>query len=379
MQCGRIARPVTSTPVPDSDALPPLRIGHLLSLCDDTGLLQHALHCVPDRSHGYCTDDNARGLLLACALGRSSGQRLPEPVTNRFAAFVQHAWNRDTQRFRNFLSFDRRWLEDCGSEDSHGRALWALGECAHGAVDPARRGWAASLFATALPTVESLRAPRAWSFSLLGLEPYCAAVPDDSNARRLRGLLAGRLMALLAAVETRDWTWFEEGLAYDNARLSQALIVTGRAIGTPAYVKAGMRSLRWLMELQTTPAGLFRPVGSQSFGARRMRPQSFDQQPLEAAAAISGCLAAWRVDGDPSWRADAARAFAWFLGSNDLSLTLIDSETGGCLDGLHPDRANENRGAESVLSYLLGLAQMRRLAGLDVAPDKTAPELAVSA
>jgi glycosyltransferase involved in cell wall biosynthesis len=353
-----------SEPVREVPTVPAMQLGHFLSLCDDTGLFQHALHCVPDRSHGYCIDDNARAMLVACALGKPGEHSLSEPLTRRFASFIEHAWNRDTKRFRNFMGFDRRWLEDLGSEDSHGRALWALGECANSGPNPSLQRWAASLFVEALPAVESFRSPRAWSFTLLGLDAYCAAVAEDSGARRLRGLLASRLIAILAAVETRDWQWFEDGLAYDNARLPQALIVTGRSTGTPAYVSAGLRSLRWLMTLQTTPTGLFRPIGSQSFGARRTPPLPFDQQPLEATASISACLAAWRSDGDPAWKSEATRAFAWFFGGNDLAVTLVDLETGSCCDGLHPDRANENRGGESVVSYLLSLAEMRQLARL---------------
>jgi len=374
-----IARLDTGGPSRDSQAQPAMHVGHLLSLCDDTGLFQHALHAVPDRSHGYCTDDNARALLVACALSKPGEQRLSEPLTSRFAAFIQHAWNPDTRRFRNFMGFDRRWLEEQGSEDSHGRALWALGECAHSDRNPSRRRWAASLFAEALPAVESFPSPRAWSFTLLGLDAYCAAVAQDADARRLRSVLANRLISSLAAVETQDWAWFEEGLAYDNARLPQALIVTGCSTATRSYLNAGLRSLRWLMTLQTTPAGLFRPVGSRSFGAQRTQPLPFDQQPLEATATISACLAAWRADGDLRWKADAERAFAWFLGSNDLSLPLADVETGSCRDGLHPDRANENQGGESAVSYLLSLAEMRQLARLSGERPTLPLQLAVSA
>ena len=343
----------------DGAALPGLQIGHLSALCDDTGLLQHALHCIPDRSHGYCTDDNARALLLACHLNHAGEQPLPESMKTRFAAFLQHAWNRDRKRFRNFLSFDRSWLEDQGSEDSHGRALWALGECVRTSRTSSARRWAESLFAEALPSVEGFTSPRAWSFALLGLDAFCAVSTEAGQAGRLRQLLADRLMAMLAACQSPDWEWFEDSLAYDNARLPQALIVTGSATKTAPYVSAGLRSLRWLMRLQTSSAGHFRPIGSHSFGASRMAPRSFDQQPLEAAAAISACLAASRADADAEWRVNADRAFAWFLGSNDLSVPLVDVNTGSCRDGLHPDRVNENRGAESTLAYLLGLAEMR--------------------
>ena len=168
-------------------------------------------------------------------------------------------------------------------------------------------------------------------------------------------------MTLLSSVETPEWVWFEKGLSYDNARLPQALIVTGLSTSVPSYVAAGLRSLRWLMTLQTTAEHLFRPVGSQSFGDVLSPPRAFDQQPLEATATIAACCAAWRADSDTKWRADALRAFSWFLGSNDLSTPLVDVADGSCCDGLHPDRSNQNRGGESVVSYLLALAEIRQL------------------
>jgi hypothetical protein len=348
-------------------------------MCDDTGLFQHAVHSVPDRSHGYCVDDNARALLLACALNNPGEQRLSEVLTARFAAFVQHAWNPDTGRFRNFMGFNRAWLEDSGSEDSHGRTLWALGVCARKDANPSRRQWATGLFARALPTAEALHSPRAWAFTLLGLSAYCAVAPEDYHAQGVRHLLADRLMSSLASVETPDWVWFEEGLAYDNARLPQALMLTGMAMQTPDYIDAGLRSLRWLMTQQETATGHFRPVGTAGFGERRQPPRAFDQQPVEATATIAACLTAWRADGDAEWKAVATRVFDWFLGSNDLSVALADPLTGSCRDGLHHDRANENRGGESVLSYLLGLAEIRELARMNAGQTKPAVLRAVVA
>jgi glycosyltransferase involved in cell wall biosynthesis len=338
-----------------------LRLSHFLSMCDDTGLLQHAIHCVPDRSHGYCVDDNARALLLACALNTPGEERLDERLTSVFAAFLQNAWNPQNLRFRNFMSFERRWREDSGSEDSHGRALWALGECARNDTNLSRRRWAAALFAEAAPSVEAFQSPRAWAFTLLGLDAFCVPFPQHARAVELKHLLAARLLSILGSVETQDWVWFEEGLSYDNARLPQALIVTGVSLGVPHYSSAGLRALRWIMTLQTAENGFFRPVGSQSFGRLRRPPLPFDQQPIEAAASISACLAAWRADGDPTWKAQAVRAFEWFLGANDLATPLIDPGSGSCCDGLHPGRANQNRGAESVVSYLLGVTEMRSL------------------
>jgi glycosyltransferase involved in cell wall biosynthesis len=365
----------------EGNAFPDMRIGHFLSMCDSTGLLQHAVHSIPDRAHGYCVDDNARALLLSTALATLGETRLSEAMTSRFAAFIQHAWNPDTHRFRNFMSYDRQWLEAQGSEDSHGRTLWALGECARSDTDPSRRSWAAALFKTALPAVEAFGSPRALAFTLLGLDAYCALVSGDLAAGRMRELLADRLISTFHATQTKDWHWFEDVLAYDNARLPHALLLTGQALKRPQFVKVGLASLHWLMELQTTPEGYFRPVGTASFGVARKAPQAFDQQPVEAAAAISACLAAWRVHDSPQWTAGALRAFDWFLGGNDLQASLVDTSTGSCRDGLHPDRPNENRGAESVLSYLLGLAEMRQFAriGVTTSPAELAHKLALSA
>jgi len=345
-------------------ALPPFRAKHFLAMCDDTGLFQHAVHSVPDRNHGYCVDDNARALLLCCSQFLDADAMPFGALSSRFAAFIQHAWNPDNRRFRNFMGYDRRWLEPAGSEDSHGRTLWALGACAQYGDDPSRAGWAAALFAEGLPTVEAFTSPRAWAFTLLGLDDYCAAAPADASAAGIRDRLAHRLADLLVAVETPGWIWFEDGLAYENARLCEALVRTGAATGQDALVDAGLRSLGWLMTMQTAPSGHFRPVGSMGFGTGRRPPLAFDQQPVEAAATIAACLAAHRVEPLAGWANEARRAFDWFLGENDLSIPLVDTETGSCRDGLHPDRANENRGAESVLSYLLGLADMRALAAM---------------
>ena len=343
-----------------------MQTDHFLSMCDDTGLLQHAVHSVPDRLHGYCVDDNARALLLACALNEPGEQPLADVLTGRFAAFVQHAWNPDTGRFRNFMGYDRTWLEERGSEDSHGRALWALGQFARRDASGARRRWAAALFTEALPIAKSFDSPRASAFTLLGLDAYCAAIPDDRRARDLRRVLADRLMLCLESVETPEWIWFEEGLAYDNARLPEALIVTGLATRNRGYIDAGLKSLRWLMTQQTSPMGHFRPVGTAGFGEQRRPPHAFDQQPVEATATIAACLTALRAEDNAQWKAEAINVFAWFLGSNDLSVALVDTETGSCRDGLHPDRANENRGGESVVCYLLGLAEIRQLARVSV-------------
>lgn len=344
-----------------ANALPPMALRHFIGMCDDTGLFQHAVHKVPDRNHGYCVDDNARALLLCRAQFGDTHAPIPTGMALRFAAFIQHAWNPDCERFRNFMGYDRRWLEPTGSEDSHGRTLWALGACTRHDGDRAQATWAAGLFRTALPSVAGFTSPRAWAFTLLGLDDYCAVIPDDREACAMRDRLARLLEDQLATTATLHWDWFEAGLAYDNARLCEALIRTGAATGRSCQVDTGLRTLSWLVARQTAPSGHFRPVGTETFGTIGDPLLPFDQQPVEAAATIAACLAAYRVKPAPNWPAEAQRAFDWFLGSNDLATALVDIATGSCRDGLHPDRANENCGAESVLSYLLALADMQQI------------------
>lgn len=339
--------------------LPLLRLNHFFAMCDDTGLFQHALHSIPDRAHGYCVDDNARALILAVDLAQAGVPSAAEALADTFAAFLQHAWNPASGRFRNFMGFDRRWREAAGSEDSHGRALWALGVCASRDPSPTRRAWAAALFAEALPTVPAFASPRAWAFALLGIDAARGASATSDAYAQMRDILAERLAALFAAVETPAWRWFEAGLSYDNARLAQALIDAGRSAGNVAWIAQGVRALRWLATRQTAPGGHFRPVGTGSFGELFCIPHAFDQQPLEATATISAAFAAWRATGDADWLETAKDAFLWFHGRNDLGIDLVDAATGGCRDGLHADRANENRGGESAVSYLLALVEMR--------------------
>ena len=355
----------------DSSALPDVKLDYFLSFCDGTGMLQHAHYGVAAREHGYCLDDNARALLFTSALARQGDTRIPGTTSAAFMAFIRHAWNPDTDRFRNFMSFDRRWLEDTGSEDSHGRALWALGDYVQSSPDHTRATWADALFAKALPQAELFTSPRTWAFTLLGLDAWCSTFEGDLRASRLRAVLAERLLSVIQDTKDSDWIWFEDVLGYDNARLPQALIQTGLAMECDRYVSAGLDALNWLMKQQTSPAGYFRPVGSDSFGGTRVKPNPFDQQPLEAAAAISACLAAWRATGDVVWRARAITAFRWFIGHNDLAVSLADPKTGGCADGLHPNGRNENMGAESTLSYLLGLSELRAMVQLAAVRDQT--------
>jgi len=207
--------------------------------------------------------------------------------------------------------------------------------------------------------VAAFTSPRAWAFALLGIDEYLRAFEGDSNVQAVRTLLAERLLNLFRRTSDSKWPWFEDRVTYSNARLPQALIVSGAWMEHEEMRAAGIRSLRWLAEVQCSEAGYFAPVGSNGFYRRGAPKALFDQQPIEACAMVSACLEAGRVTGDGQWAQHARRAFSWFLGQNHLQQSLYDAATGGCRDGLHADRMNENQGAESTLSFLLALAEMR--------------------
>jgi hypothetical protein len=275
---------------------------------------------------------------------------------------VRHAFNAERGRFRNFMSYSRQWLEEYGSEDSHGRALWALGTVVGRSGDPGRQSLGGELFHAALPAVGSFTSPRAWAFALLGIDEYLRAFHGDSNVQAIGSTLADRLLGLYRRTSDSKWPWFEDSVTYSNARLSQALIVSGVWMGDEEMKAAGTRSLKWLAEIQRTETGDFAPIGSNGFYRRGARKALFDQQPVEACAMVSGCLAAGRMTGDPQWTQHARRAFGWFVGQNHLQQSLYDPSTAGCRDGIHADRLNENQGAEATLSFLLTLSEMRAAA-----------------
>jgi glycosyltransferase involved in cell wall biosynthesis len=341
--------------------LPPLRLDHIVRMSDGTGIIQHATFNVPNFNEGYCTDDNARAFIL-CNLLDELGDRPPSENLDRLAtiylAFLSAAMNRETGRFRNFMSHGRQWLEDSGSEDSHARALWAAGTGAARSRNEGHRKLAAHLFERGLSVVESFSSPRAWAFALLGIHEYLRPLPGHSIVKALREVLTLKLIGLWKNCATENWPWFESSATYENARLCQALLLSGQWMAHAEAREIGLKSLGWLASVQKTQAGHFRPIGSNGFYERDGAHAYFDQQPVEAQAMVSACLEAFRATQDGSWSREAKRAFEWFLGRNDLGLPLYDSSSGGCSDGLHQDRVNENQGAESTLAFHLSLAEM---------------------
>lgn len=324
----------------------------LWSLCDDVGIFQHGKYRVPDRAHGYCIDDNARALILVHgrlpAGGGDAGQRALV-----FASFLQHAWNEDRGAFRNFMGYDRRWLEEEGSEDSNGRALWALGHAAANAASHDMREWALHWFERAAPVSDGFRSPRAHAFALIGADGLLERHPDHREARAIVERAGTFLSTLWKSARRPGWDWFEAGLAYDNARLAEAMIRAGRRLPSTPFEEAGLAALGWLCTKQSAPdEGHFRPPGSEGFG-REAELLPFDQQPLEAWATIDACAVAFAATGARAWRNHAENAYAWFLGRNDRGVRIGDLATGRGLDGLGPLGANRNSGAESTLAFHL--------------------------
>ena len=342
--------------------LPEMKLDHLFRMSDSTGIFQHASFTVPNFVEGYCTDDNARALVLSVMLqklGHGSPQLCAHAAT--YAAYLNYAFNRQSGRFRNFMSFERRWLEDVGSEDCQGHALWALGLCVSQAGQGSYQMLAAQLFEQALPVAAEFSSPRAWAFTLIGIDEYLRRFGGDRRANHIRDTLTTRLMQSYDDTANDEWHWFEEVASYANAKLPHALILSGRCMNNDTLLDTGLKSLRWLVKVQTSGAGAFRPVGSNGFFRRGQERAQFDQQPIEAQATVSACIEAYHATGDMVWVAEARRAFEWFLGRNDLGLALYDAGTGGCRDGLHVDRLSQNQGAESTLAFLLSLAEMQAL------------------
>jgi glycosyltransferase involved in cell wall biosynthesis len=340
--------------------LPPLKLDHLRRMTDDTGILQHAMFTVPNYKEGYCIDDNARALIVSVYL-EELGHAAAFELASRYLAFITYAFNAETGRFRNFMDYGRNWLEESGSDDSHGRALWALGMVLGRSNKPALQNIAGWLFEQSLPPILETTSPRAWAFAIVGIHEYLRRFEGDRRAGQVRDELAGRLLALYRQHRTDDWRWFEDTLAYCNAVLPQALIMCGQWLPNGEMTEAGLESLGWLAELQRSApdGGHFVPIGSNGFYRRGGERARFDQQPIEARAMVSASLEAYRSTGDARWRKEVRRAFEWFLGRNDLNLSLYDPNTGGCYDGLHPDRVNKNQGAESTLAFLQTLLELR--------------------
>lgn len=332
----------------------------LLRMSDDCGVMQHSRFGAPDRRHGYCTDDNARALNL---LARLAAQGSLDPAALKLAgscaAFLNHAWSPETGRFRNFMGFDRRWLDDGGSDDCCARALEALCVLARHWPQPELRDWAADLAREVIQHIHTWNSLRSDALLIKVCLAAENSVIEGGETQRLIEMAADKLVQAVRSRRAEGHDWFEPCFAYDNARLPEALILAGERLQDADMLSAGLETLEHLMRLQMTSHGWFAPVATSSFADTCADHAQFDQQPIEALATVDACLAAWRATGDMRHMRDARLAFEWFGGHNVHGMPLARPGDGICHDALTIAGLNRNHGAESILSYQLAAASIR--------------------
>ncbi len=343
-------------------SLPEINLSHMKLLTDDTGIMQHAKFTTPDRFHGYTTDDNARALLVTALHWHLFSDETILPLMQRYLSFLYYAFNEKNGRFRNFMAYDRQWLEEVGSEDCQGRALWALGTVIQFAPTPGILRMATHLFEKALPAVEKFKSLRGHAAAILGCSAYLQRFSGASEIRRHLEGSTEFLMKKFRAHHSDTWIWWEDVLTYDNARLPQALIVAGHILKDEEALETGLRTLKWLVQMQTNPAtGYLSLVGNDGWAHKNGERAHFDQQPLDAGALVEACYDAYLITDDSAWYDELTKCFHWFFGENDIQEPVYDFTTGGCRDGLQKTGVNENQGAESTLAWLIALHKMHAL------------------
>ena len=352
-----------------SELIPDIDLTHLKTLTDATGMIQHATYTIPNRQHGYTTDDNARAVVAALMYHNLRKDPFVLPLARTYLSFIHAAFNPTAKRFRNFMGYDRAWLEKVGSEDAHGRVLWALGLAVALAHDDGVLAFATRLFNEALAPVKEFESPRAWAFTVVGIHAYLRRFSGDVSTRRVRGVLAERLLNRFETNQGKDWPWCEDSLTYGNAKLPHALILAGQWLQNEKMLAQGLDSLEWLLEIQTTDKGTLNVIGNNGWLDRSGRRARFDQQPIEVMGLIEALVEAHRATGERKWAEEAFRCLGWFLGKNDTGAMLYDPETGGCRDGLQPDGPNNNEGAESTLAWLISLIAIHELLASGFVPS----------
>lgn len=357
-------RPMHSLKTPGSVStfeLPELKLDHLKNLTDDTGILQHATVTIPVRTHGYCTDDNARALIVSTMAKQFllPDHALLYSLSSRYLSFLQDAFNEENSKFRNFMNYSRQWKEKQGSEDSHGRAIWGIGMAVAYLEDPGQLAMATTLLDRAVKSAD-FSVPRALAFGLVGIHAYLRRFSGDSELKRIRRKMANRLFERFKSNATKDWPWFEDVLTYANGKLPHALLLSGQWLQRGDMVDMGIRVLEWLRKIQIEN-GYFVPIGNDGWYIKNGNKARFDQQPIEAHAMIEASTEAFNITRDKKWIDTATTCFNWYLGQNDLKTSLYDPKTGGCRDGLMPEGVNQNEGAESTLAWLLSLIAMQKL------------------
>lgn len=333
--------------------LPTINLHQLRVLTDYTGILQHARYNIPDRAHGYCIDDNARALLLSVML-QNEVQDIDElhRLTSVYLSFIDYAFNHSNGKFRNFMSYERQWLDGGGTEDSNGRTLWALGYAAANTLNNNFYHHAHYLFHHGLKNIENIVHPRSLAYLILGLVSYLEIHPEENIIEVLQQKTE-QLSSFFDHSIDKKWLWHNDMVTYANSRIPQALIASGVFLNKEHIKSKGLKILDWLI-MKQFQHDVFSPIGNKGWLTQDGKA-NYDQQPLEAHGMIDACLQAEELTKDQKYGDYALKAFAWFTGENDQAAVLYDFTTGGCRDGLQTDGPNLNQGAESTLSWLMSL------------------------
>ncbi len=336
---------------PDADDFPVFNLTHVLRLTDNTGIVQHAKFGIPNLKEGYCLDDNARALLMVTMAYRQLKSTDALRLLPIYLSFV-HYMQTDGGHFRNFLHFNRAYLDDIGTEDSFGRNIWALGFLVRYAPNNSYREFASELFGKSFEVFSQLKFVRGYANTIIGICHYLKYHQSDESLIRVLIELTDKLMQALKENSDEDWYWFENKMTYDNGILPLALLHSGEITGSTRVKEAGLKSLAFLKE-KTFSKKYFTPVGNNGWLTKGGEMPSFDQQAVEAMAMVFAFEQAYHVTKEPSYIELMFTAFMWFLGENDLHIPLYDHETQGCCDGLQFNGINRNQGAESTLAYLI--------------------------
>ncbi len=354
-----VAVPQTIPEQPDE--LPEVDLRHMRMLTDDTGILRHCLYSTPDHRYGYCTEDNARALIVSAMYWDQTHDDSILRLMQTYLSFLAHAADEKTGRYRNYMRYDRHFSKEVGSEESHARAMWGLGMAVAYCPYESMIALATRLFARGLDVCETFTSPRAWAYTLVGIHAYLKRFSGDSEVRRHRSVLAEQLCKHFNDNVSDDWPWCQDVVTYSNGKLPHAMLMCGKWLVRNDMIDLGKKALAWLMDVQTGPEGYLSLIGNRGWYARDRKRARFDQLPVEAHSLLDACIEAYRVTREERWVSEARKAFNWFLGDNDMRAPLYDFTTGGCRDGLAQDRVNENQGAESTLAWLMSLLTMHDL------------------
>ncbi len=339
--------------------LPEVDLRYLQSLTDDTGVLEHATYTIPNRKHGYTTDDNSRALIVSLKNWKLFKDDSVLPLIQVYTSFLLHSLDKENKRVRNRLSYDRHWIEGSESEDCCGRVIWAAGQLGLEAPNDSLANLGIEMFHQAFNLAHDFTSPRAWAFAILGAVSYLKQFSGDRNAKLTCKKLGEKLLELFKNNMADNWVWGEDIVSYENARLPQALITFGQFYDNEQAASIGLRSLRWLLKVQTAPGeSHLTIIGNDGWYTRDGKRARYDQQPVEAAALIDALHEAYLATENSYFIRKIDWVYNWFLGSNDLGAKLYDFKTGGCRDGLHSFGLNKNEGAESLLSWLMASHKM---------------------